>query len=281
MRLEQWQEHWGHTLKEYYPEQETRSLLVMALAHRMNFSAVDLVTQKEFDISPGDLDWLDSVMKRLLNKEPIQQIIGFTWFCDQQFFVNSDVLIPRPETEELVMSLRQKLQHSQVQTALDIGTGSGCIALCLAAAIPQTQWYAWDVSPQALALAQKNQQQFISQVNWQCQDALGSWPDQHFDLIVSNPPYIPEEEQKSMDQNVINFEPHLALFVPSNDPLKFYRAISSKGFDHLNSGGQLYFECHYKYTQAVAQLMKTIGFDKVDPWKDQWGKWRFVSGVRP
>ena len=149
MRLEQWQEHWGHTLKEYYPEQETRSLLVMALAHRMNFSAVDLVTQKEFDISPGDLDWLDSVMKRLLNKEPIQQIIGFTWFCDQQFFVNSDVLIPRPETEELVMSLRQKLKHSQVQTALDIGTGSGCIALCLAAAIPQTQWYAWDVSPQA------------------------------------------------------------------------------------------------------------------------------------
>jgi release factor glutamine methyltransferase len=194
--------------------------------------------------------------------------------------VNSAVLIPRPETEELVMYLKQKLNKNKVFHALDIGTGSGCIALSLASEMPKTNWYAWDVSPEALALAQKNQQNFKQQVTWQIQDVLQHWPDQNFDLIVSNPPYIPEQEQGQMVKNVLEFEPHLALFVPDSDPLKFYRAIMNKACQHLSHNGQLYFECHYNYTNEVAQLMKDLGFTKVTAWKDQWGKWRFVSGVR-
>lgn len=279
MTLEQWQKHWNLSLKNEYLVREARSLLIMALGDRLKWTAIDLVIRKDVKIKDNDLAWLSEVLERLKKHEPIQQILGYAWFCDQKFFVNSAVLIPRPETEELVMYLRQKLKNSSVNSALDIGTGSGCIALSLAAVMPQTNWCAWDVSPEALALAQKNQQNFKQQVHWQLQDVLHSWPDQNFDLIVSNPPYIPETEMSSLDKNVLEFEPHLALFVPNSDPLKFYRAIATQAVNHLNQGGLLYFECHYQHTQNVAELLKDLGFAKVHPRKDQWGKWRFVSGV--
>lgn len=280
MTLEQWQKHWNLSLNDVYSAPEARSFLIAAINHRFQWSAIDLVTRKDSEISNQDLAWLSGVLERLKNHEPIQQILGYTWFCDHKFLVNSAVLIPRPETEELVMHLRQSLKNSSVKSALDIGTGSGCIALSLAAVMPQTNWCAWDVSPEALALAQKNQQNFKQQVHWQLQDVLHSWPDQNFDLIVSNPPYIPETEMSSLDKNVLEFEPHLALFVPDSDPLKFYRAIATQALNHLNQGGLLYFECHYQHAQNVAQLLKDLGFAKVHPRQDQWGKWRFVSGVR-
>lgn len=281
MTLEQWQEHWRESLNHHYSAQETRSLLIMALGNRLKWTAIDLVIRKDVKIKDNDLAWLSEVLERLKKHEPIQQILGYTWFCDQKFFVNSAVLIPRPETEELVMYLKQKLNKNKVFHALDIGTGSGCIALSLASEMPETSWYAWDVSQEALSMAQENQQNFQQQVHWQCQDVLQAWPEQNFDLIVSNPPYIPELETRSMDANVLEFEPYMALFVPDTDPLKFYRAISTKALNHLSHKGQLYFECHYKYTNEVAQLMKDLGFAEVTAWKDQWGKWRFVSGIRP
>jgi release factor glutamine methyltransferase len=281
MILEQWQKHWNLSLNDVYSTHEARSFLIAAINHRFQWSAIDLVTRKDAKITDNDLVWLSEVLERLKNHEPIQQILGYTWFCDQKFFVNSAALIPRPETEELVMYLRQSLKNSSVKNALDIGTGSGCIALSLAAVMPQTNWSAWDVSPEALALAQKNQQKFKQQVHWQLQDVLHTWPDQNFDLIVSNPPYIPEAEMSSLDKNVLEFEPHLALFVPDSDPLKFYRAIATQALNHLNQGGLLYFECHYQHAQNVAQLMKDLGFAKVHPRQDQWDKWRFVSGVKP
>jgi release factor glutamine methyltransferase len=281
MTLEQWQKHWNLSLNVVYSAPEARSFLIVAINHRFQWSAVDLVTRKDAKITDNDLVWLSEVLERLKNHEPIQQILGYTWFCDHKFLVNSAVLIPRPETEELVMHLRQCLKNSSVKSALDIGTGSGCIALSLAAVMPQTNWSAWDVSPEALALAQKNQQKFKQQVHWQLQDVLHSWPDQNFDLIVSNPPYIPEAEMSSLDKNVLEFEPHLALFVPDSDPLKFYRAIATQALIHLNQGGLLYFECHYQHAQNVAQLLKDLGFAEVHPMQDQWGKWRFVSGVKP
>jgi release factor glutamine methyltransferase len=281
MTLKDYQNHWAAHLKDLYPSEEIRSLLIMGLAHRLSWSAVDLILQRDVIIPPEDLLWLNDALERLKNKQPMQQIMGYTWFCDAKFLVSSKALIPRPETEELVLYLRQKLKTDQVKVALDIGTGSGCIALSLAEAMIQTQWWAWDVSTAALALAKKNQAQFQQQVRWGHQDIFEPWPDQNFDLIVSNPPYIPEDEQNIMDKNVLEYEPHLALFVPSKDPLKFYQVISNKGLKHLNPNGQLYFECHYNYTQAVAQLMKSLGYTQVNSWKDQWGKWRFVSGIRP
>ena len=281
MTLQAYQALWDQNLVNDYPKDEIRSLLLIALAHRFNWSAIDLVTRKEVEVSENDLNWLNTVLERLKKMEPMQHIIGYTWFCDQKFLVNNAVLIPRPETEELVMHLSQSLQKNEIINALDIGTGSGCIALSLAHVMPQTNWHAWDVSLEALSLAQKNQQHFDIQVNWQRQDVFETWPDQKFDLIVSNPPYIPHDEQKIMDKNVLEYEPHLALFVPSKDPLKFYKAIINKSFKQLNQNGQLYFECHYRYTQDVAQLMTDWGFTQVNSWKDLWGKWRFVSGVRP
>ncbi len=281
MTVQEFQAHWQKNLKNLYPEDEIRSLLIKVLSHRLNWSAIDLVTRRATDIFEDNLNWLNTDLNRLKNMEPIQQIIGYTWFCDQKFLVSADVLIPRPETEELVMHLRQNLHKDEVKSALDIGTGSGCIALSMAWSMPNTLWQAWDISQAALAVAQKNQEHFAQQVQWECRNVLETWPEQNFDLIVSNPPYIPEHEKATMDKNVISFEPHTALFVPSDDPLKFYRAIISKGWEHLNSYGQLYFECHYQYTQNVAQLMKDMGYTWVNPWKDQWGKWRFVSGIRP
>ena len=281
MTLSSFQQYWSQALQDEFPQDEIRSLLVMAIAHRFDWSAIDLIIQKETVLATSDLEWLKEVQARLQKREPIQQILGYAWFCDQKFFVNSAVLIPRPETEELVMYLRQKLKNSSVNSALDIGTGSGCIALSLAAVMPQTNWCAWDVSPEALALAQKNQQNFKQQVHWQLQDVLHSWPDQNFDLIVSNPPYIPQNELHNMDQNVVDYEPHLALFVPQHDPLMFYREITQKGFTHLNRGGGLYFECHYEFTQGVAAQMQETGYVGVKSWKDQFGKWRFVSGLKP
>ena len=139
------------------------------------------------------------------------------------------------------MYLRQKLKNSSVNSALDIGTGSGCIALSLAAVMPQTNWCAWDVSPEALALAQKNQQNFKQQVHWQLQDVLHSWPDQNFDLIVSNPPYIPETEMSSMDKNVLEFEPHLALFVPQFRSVKILQGHCHSGSESFKSGGTIVF----------------------------------------
>jgi len=281
MTLKDYQNHWAAHLKDQYPSEEIRSLLIMGLRHRLNWTAVDLVLRQDVEIPPEDLLWLDDALQRLKNKQPMQQIMGYTWFCDAKFLVSSKALIPRPETEELVLYLRQKLQSSQVKEALDIGTGSGCIALSLAVVMPETQWWAWDVSSEALALAQKNQAQFQQKVRWGQRDIFEPWGGQNFDLIVSNPPYIPEDEQDIMDKNVLEYEPHLALFVPSNDPLRFYRVISTQGLKYLNPNGELYFECHYNYTQVVAQLMKSLGYTQVNSWKDQWGKWRFVSGIRP
>jgi release factor glutamine methyltransferase len=281
MTLKAYQKHWGNSLKNEYPSEEIRSLLVMGLRHRLNWSAVDLVLRQDVEIPSEDALWLNDALQRLKKRQPMQQIMGYTWFCDAKFRVNSKALIPRPETEELVLYLRHKLRSSQVKEALDIGTGSGCIALSLAVVMPETQWWAWDVSSEALALAQKNQAQFQQQVRWGQRDIFDPWPDQNFDLIISNPPYIPEDEQNIMDKNVLEYEPHLALFVPTNDPLRFYRIISTQGLKHLNPKGELYFECHFNYTQAVAQLMTALGYTQVKSWKDQWGKWRFVSGIRP
>jgi release factor glutamine methyltransferase len=281
MTLGNCQAHWNQTLNGTYPKEEIRSLLIMALTDRFNWSAIDLITQKETVISSLDLEWLNNVLKRLQSLEPMQQILGYTWFCDQKFLVTPDVLIPRPETEELVMYLREHLKGKEVRTALDIGTGSGCIALSLAHSMPKTKWFAWDVSTMALTVAQRNQKQFKQQVHWQRQDVLEPWPQENYDLIVSNPPYIPQEEQFSMDQNVVDYEPHLALFVPQEDPLKFYTEIIQKGFKCLNHGGGLYFECHFEFTQGVAVQMQENGYIHVKKWKDQWGKWRFVSGLKP
>ena len=246
-----------------------------------DWSAIDLIIQKETVLTASDLEWLKEVQERLQKREPIQQILGYAWFCDQKFLVTPDVLIPRPETEELVVYLRQKLQEKQIRKALDIGTGSGCIALSLATSMPQTHWFAWDVSTKALSVAKQNQVHFKQKVHWQRQDILAPWPLENFDLIVSNPPYIPQNELPNMDQNVVDYEPHLALFVPQHDPLMFYREIMQKGFAHLNRGGGLYFECHYEFTQGVAAQMQETGYVGVKSWKDQFGKWRFVSGLKP
>lgn len=281
MTLSSFQEYWSQALQDEFPQDEIRSLLVMAIAHRFDWSAIDLIIQKETVLAASDLEWLEEVQARLQKREPIQQILGYAWFCDQKFLVTPDVLIPRPETEELVVYLRQKLQEKQIRKALDIGTGSGCIALSLATSMPQTHWFAWDVSTKALSVAKQNQVHFKQKVHWQRQDILAPWPLENFDLIVSNPPYIPQNELPNMDQNVVDYEPHLALFVPQHDPLMFYREIMQKGFTHLNRGGGLYFECHYEFTQGVAAQMQETGYVGVKSWKDQFGKWRFVSGLKP
>ena len=281
MTLEQWQKFWFKTLEGEYTHQESRSLLLMALADRLNWSAIDLVNRKDTELPPREIEWLDSVLIRLNNRTPIQQILGYVWFCNHKFMVTSDVLIPRPETEELVVLLQQRFNKKEIAEALDIGTGSGCIALSMAQSMPQTQWYAWDISARALEVAKRNQKIVKQQVNWQNQDVFQHWPSQTYDLIVSNPPYIPQNELPDMDANVVEHEPHPALFVPDDEPLKFYHRILNQGFVHLNPKGSLYFECHFKFVTLVEIAMHETGFIDIKKWKDQWGKWRFVTGVKP
>jgi release factor glutamine methyltransferase len=229
-----------------------------------------------FLFSESDLNALKAHLLELNTERPIQQIIGESEFFGRPFTVDSAVLIPRPETEELVSQALQRLQTGQ--SVLDIGTGSGCIAITLALEVPGLAVEAWDVSADALCIALENQERYEAVVDFVCCDVFTAVPEGRFDAILSNPPYITISEKESMARRVTAFEPYLALFV-EDDPLVFYRVIVDRAQIWLKEKGFLAFECHVLYAQQVAELCQRAGF-QAEVLTDQQGKERMVFATR-
>ena len=216
-------------------------------------------------------------VERLLAHEPIQHIVGVAHFHGHRFKVDRHTLIPRPETEQLVDMIIDQNPATDLRV-LDIGTGSGCIAISLARALKFAQVTAFDVSQAALDVAAGNASALGAKVKFCLTDILSAKPvDNQFDIIVSNPPYICHSEKSQMESNVLLYEPHTALFVPDNDPLLFYRAIALYASRALSPGGKLYFEINAAYGNATAQLLKQHGFTDIEIVRDFYGRDRFAS----
>ena len=229
-------------------------------------------------------------MLRLEKGEPVQYVIGTADFCGRQFHVAPGVLIPRPETAELCRWITSHGDRHSVRSNLteclspceviDIGTGSGCIAITLALEIPKTKVTAWDISDEALHIAQENAKALGANVIFEKKDILNVFLTSKYDIIVSNPPYICDKEKEAMEKNVLEHEPHLALFVPNDDPLLFYRAIAKNAIDALKPDGMLFFELNPIYAEDTESMLLDMGFKHTELRKDQYGKLRFLKATK-
>ena len=271
------------SLKGEYSESEIHVLGMLILEKLTGFSRIWLLIHKELKLNDEHNIIASQYLERLKNHEPIQYILGETEFYGLKFKVNPSVLIPRPETEELVEWVKPPHPPkggflSGTPTLLDVGTGSGCIAVALKKKFPSANVSAMDISPEALALAKENAA--LNEVNIEfIQDDIlhPAATDRKWDVIVSNPPYIPASEQRYLHKNVTDFEPHLALFVQDNDPLIFYRKIAEFALSHLTAGGRLYVEIHQSLGRQCCQLLESMGFQSVELRKDLSGNDRMIS----
>ncbi len=256
------------TLGTAYEPSEAAALSRIVCTEMLGQSQADYFLCKDIELSANQEENLQSILERLLRFEPIQYVQGFSWFLSRRFLVTPAVLIPRPETEELVQRIIEETEAGG--SILDVGTGSGCIAISLALSLPKSKVEAWDVSMEALEVAMHNAEQLHAQVDFYLQDMLTyQWEGgQRYDLIVSNPPYVLEQERNTMAPNVVEYEPELALFVPDNDPLLFYRKIGEMGRRALKPGGRLYFEINRTQGTAVKQLLEKQGYSEVFLYQD-------------
>ena len=272
-----------YQLAPTYGEGEAKAIARMVYEVRYGLSLSDLYVGKDTQLSADDQAELQEIAQRILNYEPVQYVLGQTDFCGHTLLVNKHVLIPRPETEDLCCWILSTLNaHLSSFTLLDIGTGSGCIAITLAAELPGTSVSAWDISSEALEVARENAQLNHVQVSFEQVDILHSTlaKGQYFTLIVSNPPYIIYKEREDMAPNVLDHEPHTALFVPDNDPLLFYRAIADYGQQALQPDGWLYSEINPLYANELRELLRMMSYHDIEIKEDQFGKQRFIRAQR-
>lgn len=268
-----------------YDEREARPVGQIVFEELLGVTPVMFALDKNRRISESDIVNIYRAIKRLNSGVPVQHITGKGYFRDLVLRVSGDVLIPRPETEELVQWIVDDFanaKHSGPLKIWDIGTGSGAIAVSLAAELNNVQVWASDVSEKALSIAQENCNTNGQHVRFFRQDILAdALPDEQFDVIVSNPPYIRLSEKSLMRSNVLDHEPHSALFVPDEDPLLFYRAIGQKGIKLLNPGGKIYLEINEGLGQETCHLYESMGYVQVEIKKDLPGKDRFVKATLP
>ena len=268
-------------LRGVYPDAEALSLAKMLLVEVFGFSTLELYGGKDKEISGKRLHDLHEMLSRLQKNEPIQYIIGMERFGGLTFEVDRNVLIPRPETRELVDWVVEDCQSKGKCRILDIGTGSGCIAISLAKYIKGAEVESWDVSEEALQVAHRNCIRNGVEVCLRRKDVLSAEPEgKLYDVMVSNPPYITEKEKADMDANVLDWEPSVALFVPDADPLLFYRKIAVLGFSMLSEGGSLYFEINRAYGEATREMLESLGYRQVELRKDSWGNDRMIKACR-
>ena len=269
-------------LRGYYSDSEALALAKMLLVERFGFSSLELYGGKDKEVFKKDLDVLDEIIGRLKNHEPIQYILGVEQFGGLSFEVNDNVLIPRPETLELVEWIVDDFCDKGSFRLLDIGTGSGCIAVSLAHRIKGAEVDAWDISEEALAVARRNAEKNEAKVSFKQTDVLKVTPSSMscYDVIVSNPPYITEKEKIGMEANVLDREPGTALFVPDEDPLLFYRKIAELGSTALSDGGTLYFEINRMYGQDTLLMLKGMGYEHVELRKDLFGNDRMIKAIK-
>lgn len=266
-----------------YDEREAGSIVKMLLEESFGLSFVDVCLGALDGLSEEDARRLELMMARLQKGEPVQYVIGHAEFYGRQFEVESGVLIPRPETEELVSWIKE--ENAEIRGnrngrkyLLDVGCGSGCISVSLALEIPELEVSAWDVSDTALCVTKKNAKALGASVDIYMQDALNapSGDRELWNVIVSNPPYICVKEVVDMERNVLDHEPHEALFVPDADPLLFYRAIAEYGTHALCRGGRLYFEINRAYAAETVEMLKENGYRDIEVRKDAFGNDRMV-----
>lgn len=271
-------------LHPYYQETEAGALAKWILTEVFHFSTFDLYAGKDMNFSENDRDRLEDILNRLRDYEPLQYVLGKAEFGGLSFEVTPDVLIPRPETLELVEWITADCQGTEGVRILDIGTGSGCIPVTLYKRLEayRPQVASWDISEKALEVAGRNAVANGAVVTFCCQDVLSeSLPETEVDVLVSNPPYIAEKEKASMERNVLDWEPGLALFVPDDDPLLFYRKIAETGLRILSPGGRLYYEINRAYGKETVELLERLGYTEVELRKDLSGNDRMVKAVRP
>ena len=328
-----------HRIATSYDDGEARAIARILIEELFGLSYADIVCGATEQLSADDTLRLDTAVRRIEQGEPLQHVLGYADFCGNRFSVNSSVLIPRPETEWLVdegAKLMSTTATSSPKRILDIGTGSGCIAISLKLRLGDAYVEAWDISEEALRTAESNAQALKAEVTFRKRDALkaeeedcseeeclqggalvssapteqtmdsinsnegalvSSAPTEQamdsinyseanilaapWDLIVSNPPYICDSERSAMDDNVLLHEPHTALFVPDDDPLRFYRAIARYALLTLNIGGSLLFECNTRYAEATGTMLRDMGFEEVTVSDDCFNLPRFVRGSSP
>ncbi|WP_440334095.1 N5-glutamine methyltransferase family protein [Leyella stercorea] len=325
-----------HRIATSYDDGEARAIARILIEELFGLSYADIVCGATEQLSADDTLRLDTAVRRIEQGEPLQHVLGYADFCGNRFSVNGSVLIPRPETEWLVdegTKLMSTTATSSPKRILDIGTGSGCIAISLKLRLGDAYVEAWDISEEALRTAQDNADALKAEVTFRKRDALRAEEEDCFegeclqggalvssaptgqdmdsinsnegalvssaptrqamdsinsneasttaapwDLIVSNPPYICDSERSAMDDNVLLHEPHTALFVPDDDPLRFYRAIARYALLTLNTGGSLLFECNTRYAEATGTMLRDMGFEEVTVSDDCFNLPRFVRG---
>lgn len=268
------------TLEPLYGNGEARAITDYVLDVCFGLSKADILCGAVEEMTAEKTAELNKIFGRLTEGEPVQYVLGRAEFCGRWFSVRPGVLIPRPETEELCAWITADSKASASPKVLDIGTGSGCIAITLQLDMPESKVTAWDISADALDVARENAQQLGANVNFVKLDALNAKPEGEWDVIVSNPPYICEKEKKDMAVNVLEHEPHTALFVPDADPLLFYRAITRLAVQTLNKGGRLYFEINPIYADDTCHMMRAEGMTAVELRSDMYGKQRMAKGVK-
>ncbi len=268
-------------LKTIYSSSEISTITQMILGNKLNISLVDSMTCKFNNLSDAQRHIVSEIIGRLKQLEPIQYILGETEFYNLKFAVNKDVLIPRPETEELIEWIIEDEKNHNI-TILDIGTGSGCIAISLAKQMPQAKVSACDISHSALEVAQTNATTNGVDISFSQMDILQTnSSNQPYNVIVSNPPYITHAEQEIMHNTVTKFEPSIALFVPNNNPLLFYKQIAHFATNTLTPQGRLYLEINQYFAEETKQMLTQKGFTQVELRNDLAGNPRMIKAIKP
>lgn len=272
-------------LSSKFSENELKLMLRAFVAERLGVEEQSLIGMDNLKFSESDLLYFHNCQKRLNANEPFQYILGNTWFCDLKLKTDHRALIPRPETEELVMWVVESIREREFPKILDVCSGSGCIALSLKHKLPDSSIWALELSTDAVELINENCKITSNDVIVIKGDALVAetydlFDDESMDCWVSNPPYIPDGDKSFMEQNVLDFEPHMALFVDDNDSLVFYRKIALEAYKKLEPGGYLFFEIHEELSNGVSDILSHVGFVNIDLRKDLQGKYRMIKASK-
>ena len=267
-------------LADIYTAGEVSALTRIVVMELLGVSQMTYFLKDDISLTAEQQALLDNAIERLKKQEPIQYILGYSDFCGLRFKVTPATLIPRPETSELVGWVASEATGNE--SILDIGTGSGCIAVSLAHKLSQSKVTAWDISNDALAIATENSKANGQDATFEQVDILAYQPTgEQFDIIVSNPPYIKENEKEAMHANVLDWEPHTALFVPDSDPLLFYRTIAEKGRSILKPGGRLYFEINRAHGKETMDMLAALGYANIELRKDFAENDRMIRAAKP
>jgi release factor glutamine methyltransferase len=283
MTLHEAQQQLLFQLYHIYSNEEAKNIAGMVMEHITGWQRFDRVMNKSLKLLPDAIEKLEQYTRDLLLHKPVQYVLHEAWFAGMKLYVDENVLIPRPETEELVDWMIKDIQELNLQktelTILDVGTGSGCIPLALKKNLPASHVHAIDINEGALEIARKNSDQLqlaihLSRTDIFSEEQTALLPI--FDFIASNPPYIPIADKESIHPNVLQYEPWLALFVQNDDPLSFYAAISSFGHTHLSPNGFIYVEIHEDSAQKVIELFRNDRYENIELRKDMQGKDRML-----